>query len=353
MKEATANSVLFVGAFPRPAAIERFVSGDLAGRLQACGWKVGLTSRQPNRTSRLASIILGTWRGSRRCGIACVDVFSGPAFFWAEAACAILRRARKPYILTLHGGNLPEFSKRNSSRVAKLLMSAAAVTCPSPYLATEMRQFRSNLALIPNGVDLSRYRFREVQPPLRHLVWLRAFHEIYNPVMAVEVLAELRHEQEMKLTMIGPDKQDGSLQDTRKRAGKLGVDSGVSFLGAVPKANVPEALAGGHIFINTSQLDNTPVSVIEAMACGLPVVSTNVGGIPYLLEDGKTALLVQPGNVGQMAEAVARLVTDPDLTAQLCANGRKLAESFDWEVVLPQWCRLLNNVISGPSLANR
>jgi glycosyltransferase involved in cell wall biosynthesis len=130
------------------------------------------------------------------------------------------------------------------------------------------------------------------------------------------------------------------------------VDTAVDFRGAVPKANVPDALAGGDIFLNTSHFDNTPVSVIEAMACGLPVVSTNVGGIPYLLEHGKTALLIQPGNVGEMAAVVTRLVTDPDLGARLSANGRKLAESFDWEVVLPQWCRLLNSVIPGPPWAN-
>lgn len=72
------------------------------------------------------------------------------------------------------------------------------------------------------------------------------------------------------------------------------------------------------------------------------MVSTNVGGIPYLLKHGKTALLVQPGNVGEMAAAVTRLVTDPDLAAQFRANGRKLAESFDWSKILPQWESLLS-----------
>jgi glycosyltransferase involved in cell wall biosynthesis len=342
---ATPQSILFVGAFPRPAALERFVSGDLAGRLQSRGWKVQVTSRQPGRLARLATIVLETWRGSARCDIACVDVFSGPAFLWAEAACAILRRARKPYVLTLHGGNLPDFSKRNPFRVKKLLNSAAAVTCPSPYLVTEMRQFRPDLTLIPNGVDLSRYRFRERQPPLRHLVWLRAFHAIYNPVMAVEVLAELRREHEMKLTMIGPDKGDGSLEQVKSEVRRLNLEGRVRLPGAVPKAAVPNALNSGDIFLNTSHFDNTPVSVIEAMACGLPVVTTNVGGIPYLLEHGKTALLVQPGNVAEMAAAVTRLVTKPDLAAQLSANGRKLAESFDWYVVLPQWLKLFTQLI--------
>lgn len=353
MNAATPKSVLFVGAFPRPAALERFVSGDLAGRLQSRGWKVQVTSRQPSRLARLAAIVLETWRGSARCDIACVDVFSGAAFLWAEAACAILRRARKPYVLTLHGGNLPEFSKRNPFRVKKLLNSAAAVTCPSPYLVTEMRQFRPDLTLIPNGVDLSRYRFLERQPPLRHLVWLRAFHAIYNPVMAVEVLAELRREHEMKLTMIGPDKGDGSLQKTRERAGRLGVDTAVDFRGAVPKANVPDALTDGDIFLNTSHFDNTPVSVIEAMACGLPVVSTNVGGIPYLLEHETTSLLVPSDDACAMAGAIQRLQTEAGLAAKLSKSGRVFVQKHDWSVILPQWEKLLSEVATGSRKATK
>src|SRR6185369_8444129 len=146
------------------------------GRLMTCGWKVRLTSRQPNRLARLGSILMGTLFGSRRCSVACVDVFSGSAFLWAEAACAILRRSQKPYVLILHGGNLPEFARRNSSRVRRLLKSAVAVTSPSSYLATEMRAFRSDIMVIANGFDLTNYPFRLRRPPLRLLVWLRSFH---------------------------------------------------------------------------------------------------------------------------------------------------------------------------------
>jgi glycosyltransferase involved in cell wall biosynthesis len=282
--------------------------------------------------------------------VACVDVFSGAAFLWAEAACAILRQRQKPYVLILHGGNLPEFAKRCSSRVTKLLNSAAAVTCPSAYLATEMRPFCQGLLLIPNGFDLSQYPFRERRPPLRLLVWLRSFHQIYNPVMAVDVLAVLRQQHDLQLAMYGPDKRDGSLQAALERSAQQGVSAAVDFGGAIPKEDVPDALARGDIFLNTANFDNTPVSVIEAMACGLPVVTTNVGGIPFLLEHGKTALLVPPGSVAEMAAAVTRLVDEPDLAFRLSVNGRKLAESFDWTIGLPQWLRLLSSVIPGTPL---
>ena len=95
------------------------------------------------------------------------------------------------------------------------------------------------------------------------------------------------------------------------------------------------------IFINTTNVDNTPVSVIEAMALGLPIVTTNVGGIPYLLEDEKEALLVPSDNVNAMKQAIISLLENPDKTKSLSQNGRKKVEKFDWEVVKKQWVEIL------------
>ena len=132
---------------------------------------------------------------------------------------------------------------------------------------------------------------------------------------------------------------------------KLKLDDRVSLPGAVDKSKVPGVLSNGDIFLNTTNVDNTPVSVIEAMACGLPVVSTNVGGIPYLIENEVTGLLVEPGNAGQMANAVLRLFTDQELAQRISKNGRRLAESFDWGIVLPQWERLFSQVAAGEQVA--
>lgn len=347
----TRKSVLFVGAYPGPASLERYVSGELALKLSSLGWNVQLTSRRAGRLARVLGMLLDTWRWRWKYAIACVDVFSGPAFLWAEAACALLRKLGKPYVLTLHGGNLPEFSRQHPGWVRRLLSLAAAVTCPSAYLLAEMRQLRPDLILLPNGVDLTRYIYREPHSPLNHLVWLRAFHEIYNPMLAVEVVGRIHHKHPgIHLTMIGPDKGDGSYQKTKAAACRLGVESAMSFPGAISKRDVPRQLAQADILLNTTNFDNTPVSVIEAMACGLPVVSTNVGGIPHLLRDGDTALLVRPANVAAMTQAVARLVEEPDLALRLGRNGRKLIEAFDWRILLPQWEQLLGRLLpSQPS----
>ncbi len=172
-------------------------------------------------------------------------------------------------------------------------------------------------------------------------MWLRAFHDLYNSVLAVETLAALKSDfPQTTLRMIGPDRGDGELGRCRERVRTLALDEAVLFDGPVPKPEAPRRLELGDIFLNTSSVDNTPVSVIEAMACGLPIVSTRVGGIPALLEHGRDALLT-PADPQAMAAAVRRLLTEPGLALELSTNARRKAEQLDWSAVLPRWQALL------------
>lgn len=143
--------------------------------------------------------------------------------------------------------------------------------------------------------------------------------------------------------MYGPDK-DGSLGHTRRLAEELGVAESVRFPGVVPKERVGEALAGADVFLNTTHVDNTPVSVIEAMACGLCVVSTDAGGVPQLIRDGIHGLLVRPGDAEGMVDAVRRLLNDAELCFRLSTEARARAEEFTWERVLPQWLELFESL---------
>src|SRR6185312_15168495 len=131
----------------------RWVCEDLAERLASAGWLVVTTSDRPSRLARLSDMVGTAWRRRRDYAVSQVDVYSGPAFAWAEAACWTLRRARKPYALTLHGGNLPAFARRWPGRVRRLLGPAAVVTTPSRYLLERMRAYRGDLRLLPNPLD--------------------------------------------------------------------------------------------------------------------------------------------------------------------------------------------------------
>ena len=167
-----------------------------------------------------------------------------------------------------------------------------------------------------------------------------------SPTLALPALSRLTaNYPESTLTMIGPDKGDGSLQEFKNRARELQLEGRVQYVGLIKKAEVPGWLNRGDIFINTTNVDNTPISVIEALACGLCVVSTNVGGIPYLLEHEGDALLVPPNDAEAMADAVRRVLAGPGLAERLSRNARRKAEGFDWSVVVPQWEALFEEVL--------
>jgi glycosyltransferase involved in cell wall biosynthesis len=267
-----------------------------------------------------------------------VEVYSGRAFLWAESACWLLSSLRKPYILTLHGGNLPTFASRNIKRVKRFLQKANMVTAPSRYLQEAMRLYRTDISLIPNPMDIAKYSFRLRVSPQPRLAWLRAFHQIYQPQMAVDVIARLKKLfPGSHLTMIGPDKGDGSLQETQQLIDRLGLWNHITIVPGIPKNQVPKYLEQADIFINTTSVDNTPVSVMEAMACGLCIVSTNAGGIPYLIEHEKDALLVRPDAPDDMTNAIRRILTQTGLAQQLSINARRKVEHFDWSAALPQW----------------
>lgn len=342
------SPVLLVGNFLSSSVGTRGVCEELADRLERMGWPATTTSTRPGRIARLVDMVGTVYRERAKYRVAQVDVYSGPAFFWAEAVCWALRRVGRPYILTLRGGNLPAFSERWGWRVRNLLGSAAAVTSPSPYLVEMMRRFCDEIELLPNPLELANYEFVHRSEPAPRLVWLRAFHEIYNPTLAPRIVARLVDEfPDIRMTMFGPDKGDASLQATKRVAAELGVSDRFDFPGSVPKAKVPRAIATGDVFVNTTDIDNTPVSVLEAMACGLCVVTTNVGGIPFMLHDGVDALLVPPRDEEAMAAAVRRVLTDRALASSLSRNARHKVEQLDWSAILPRWEAIVSAVAEG------
>ena len=338
------RSVLIIGNFLSASGGSRGVCEDLAERLAANGWHVLTASRRRPKLLRLADMLLTASRHRHEYAVAQIDVFSGPAFCWAEAVAWTLRRLDKPYVLTLHGGNLPEFAARWPGRVRRLLASAKAVTAPSGYLKVKLDTYCLTVRVIPNPIDLSLYPFRARAPARPRLIWLRAFHQIYNPVMAVKVVAALVPKYpDVQLAMVGPDKGDGSFQRTRTEVAAAGLTERVRFSGQVPKSEVSRALSEGDIFLNTSNIDNAPVSVIEAMACGLCVVSTRVGGTPFLVCDEQDGLLVECGDSQAMAARVAGLLQDDHLARRLSQRGRQKVEAWDWPNVLAQWEGLLRS----------
>lgn len=157
--------------------------------------------------------------------------------------------------------------------------------------------------------------------------------------MALEVLKLVQEKYpSATLTMVGPPK-DVSVEQVQTWARELQVE--VTVTGQLSKQQWIELSESHDVFINTTDVDNTPVSVMEAMALGLPVVSTQVGGIPYLIEHQQEGLLVPPKDPKAMAEALFQLLEDATLVESLTRNARAKVATFDWELVKKQWIKLL------------
>jgi glycosyltransferase involved in cell wall biosynthesis len=346
--DAQPYRLLMVGNFLPSYVSSPPVGEELAVRLRQHGWDIIVTSRKLGKWARVLDMGRTTWQRRRDYDLATVDVFSGAAFRWAELTCRLLQKANKPYVLTLHGGNLPEFAQKQEQRVRKLLQAAEKVTTPSNYLKENLQAISDAIILLPNPVETAHlpYRQRTVLKP--QMVWLRALHSIYNPTMAIEVLQRVQHSvPDARLTLVGPDKKDGSWQAVQNSAKMRGMEQCLTMPGGVPKSEVGQWLNGGDIFLNTTTIDNTPISVLEAMACGLCVVSTDVGGLPYLLQNRHDALLVPSGDSAAMSQAILSLLQAPELASRLSANAHQKAIRHDWNHILPQWLDLLKQVASG------
>ncbi len=341
------KTILLVGNHLSISGKNKSVGEEMATRFGGHGWRVILVSRKMNQAARLIDMLWTILIQRKNYSIAEVDVFSGPAFLWSFLSAGLLKLIGKPFILALHGGNLPDYAKKHTHQVIRLFSWSDTVVAPSSYLAQKLSKYCQVIQQISNGVDIQNYSFILREYPQPKLVWLRAFHQLYNPMLALKVIKILAGQEfDSRILMVGPDKGDGSLQEILRFAQDGGFEDKVEVIQGVPKEQVPEMLNRGDIFINTTTVDNTPVSVIEAMACGCCIVTTCVGGIPYLLEDNVDALLVSPNDPNAMAAAVTRILTEPGLAAKLSANARKKAEQFDWSVVIPKWEELFNQAIA-------
>ncbi|MDX5325339.1 MAG: glycosyltransferase [Bacteroidota bacterium] len=191
---------------------------------------------------------------------------------------------------------------------------------------------------------MKNYPFKQRNILNPSLLWVRALQNLYNPDMAIEVVESIRRNHpDATLCMVGGDK-DGSMERIRRQVIDKDLEKRVEITGRLPKEEWIRRSKDFDIFLNTTNADNTPVSVMEAMALGMIVISTNVGGVPYLIEDGVDGLLVPPRDPEAMTQAIEKVLQDPQFATTLSRNARKKAETWDWEVVKQRWNQLFTDI---------
>lgn len=334
----------YVGNFLSRHGINPTYAEELVPQLRAAGFEVAVASESLAAVRRMRDQLAVVARTPRRRACVVIDFYSGPRAFYAAATVALAcRLLRRRYVLVLHGGELPSRIEGSQAVLRRVVRGASAVTSPSPYLARHFAPLVS-VDVIPNGIDTALYEARLRSNPRPRVVYLRAFERVYGCIELVEAFATIvKQRPDATLEMIGPDK-DGSRAACEALALRLGIADRVTFRPRIPKSEVRRLGDLHDVFVNPTFADNTPVSVIEAMALGMCIVSTDAGGLQDLLEHDRSAVIVPTGDVGALAAGILRVLDDPALAARISAGARHEAEAMDWSHVVPAWTALLARV---------
>ena len=321
----------------------------IAQMLRDAGYDVRAGSAEPRQLLRLLAQLRLVVTNLRWADAVVACQFSGRRAWTTFLVTRITRRAAIPTVLVLRGGSLPEAAAAHPHRIDSTLRLTTRVLAPSPYLERAFRNRGHEVAIIPNLVRAP--ITASTHPPLAvdapRILWMRAFHPIYQPELAVSAFSRLleRHPT-ATLTMAGPDR--GLLQATRQHADALGIGDRIRYPGYLEGEQKADTFRDHDLFLNTPSIDNTPVSVIEAMGAGLPVVATDVGGLRDLAVHGRDATLVPDGDPGALAEAMHEILADPEVAEALRAGGRAIAERHGAEEVRRSWTDVLRSIGAPP-----
>ncbi|MEP2934965.1 MAG: glycosyltransferase family 4 protein [Gilvibacter sp.] len=331
------KSLLYIGNDLRRDTSNPTYMAGLSVALRDAGYFVKTASSKSNKILRLWDMCSTVYKLRRKVDFVLIDTYSTQNFYYAYCVGVLCRWFKIAYIPILHGGNLPK-RLNTSPRMSKQLFGKAYQNIsPSEYLMAAFHTAGfTNVNCIPNAIEIAAFPFtsRESLNPLK-ILWMRSFKDIYNPLLALETLRLLvKNHPEVTMTMAGPVGDD-SLELCKKYAEVHKLP--VTFMGKLTRIEWAKLASDYNLFLNTSRFDNMPLSFLEAMALGLPIVSTNVGGIPYFVHDEQDAILVHAQEPEAVSTAIINLANSIGLAARISQNGRVKALAHDWLPIMEQW----------------
>jgi glycosyltransferase involved in cell wall biosynthesis len=288
--------------------------------------------------ARLLPYLAQLWSACGRADVVHVLANSGWAWhLFAAPAITIARWRGTPLIVNYRGGHADGFFAQAPRHVLRMLGSVALRVTPSGFLVRVFAKHGLTAEVVPNIIDLSRF---SPAPPrdfgdAPHLIVTRNLEPIYDIPSAIQVLQQVRQTfPNARLTVAGSGPE---LERLRALARELGLQDAVGFSGRIDNAAIPALYATADCVVNPSTVDNMPNSILEAFASGVPVVSTDAGGIPDVVTPGVSGLLVPVGDVPAMAHSVLQVLRDRALAGRLRNAGMAEAARYDWPSVRALW----------------
>jgi glycosyltransferase involved in cell wall biosynthesis len=273
-----------------------------------------------------------------------VHVFSASysSFLLAPLPAIIAARALgKPVVLNYRSGQAPDHLRRSPvARVALARVDHNVV--PSQFLVEVFSRFGIPATIVPNVVDTDRFDYRPRDPLQPRLLSTRNFDALYDVATTIRAFRLVQDRwPESTLTLVGKGPEEARL---RQLVSQLQL-RGVTFVGAVAPHAIADFYRANDIYIQSPTIDNMPTSVLEAFASGLPVVSTDAGGVPVILQDGIHGLLAPIGDHEALARKVLRLLEDPPTARRLAATANATCAACTWTAVRDRWLQVYCGVL--------
>lgn len=347
--------ICLVGPVPPPAGGMANQTRQLKALLQQDGAIVELVAvNAPYRPAfagrivglralfRLVPYIVNLYKAVGKAQV--VHVMANSGWSWhlfAAPAIWISYLRRTPVIVNYRGGHAETFFAKSWRKVQFSLRHASAVLVPSMFLQDVFTCYKQPCAIVPNILDHTLfYPAQEPKPEpvlAPHFIVTRNLEAIYDvstAIKAFELIYQLYPNATLTIAGTGP-----LLAQLQQQVQQCGLEQAVCFTGRLDSTQMAKLYRSADMMLNSSLVDNSPNSVIEAMACGVPVISTNVGGIPQLVTDKTDALLTEPGDYQAMFNHAQQLLTSPALRQHLVQNGLRNSNRFHWQIVGRQLAR--------------
>jgi L-malate glycosyltransferase len=233
----------------------------------------------------------------------------------------------KKTIITYHGGAAGDFLSKNRKTVIFFFKLAEIITVPSGYLQEIFQKYRIATQIVPNIIEFNEEKYitkNEIKPIF---ISIRSLEPVYNVQCIIEAFEKISYSYpESKLTIVG----DGSLRAELESSVKEKKISGVTFTGAVSNEEVNSLLKNHDIFLSTSFIDNMPLSILEAFNAGLLVISSNVGGIPYLVNDNINGLLFESNDPVALAAKIDFALKNKNYIIELIKRAKTDVKKYTW-----------------------
>jgi L-malate glycosyltransferase len=304
--------------------------------------------------ARMLPYVMNLWRAAGKADLFHVMANSGWSWYlFAVPAIHLAHWRGIPTVVNYRGGEAQAFLARDLTRVRYSLNRTQALVVPSGFLHAVFAKIGVYTKVVPNIVDLERFEYQAEKCLPDHtldpieLFFPRHLETIYGADLALRAVAKLKQDYaliQLKLAGEGPerDKLEQLCRD-------LDIQESVQFLGPLAPQAMAEAYRAAHIVLNPSRVDNMPNALIEAMACGTPVIAARVGGVPFMLQEGVHALLFEADQVDELVQAVGQLIQQPDLYQRLREQGRLHVLQWSWPEVKQKWLAIYYSITASPA----